>query len=173
VPKSLSGAKDVRCAHAAGGRVCGRDYRRTLLARLFVLCTRQSQLHSVVSGEGASQGRPGDPGRLMTTHSMPRTASEPSLAAWLYSYCPTASLDRLSAVLSADRELCRVLEAVEQKHRLDQDAALETEKSALNKVRTTRRVLSDSRRAARVPFRDVGRGLFGDGAVLPSRRLAY
>lgn len=109
----------------------------------------------------------------MTLHSMPRTASEPSLAAWLHSCCPTASLHRLSAVLSADRELCRVLEAVEEKHRLDQDAALETEKSALNKVRTTRRVLSDSRRAARVPCRDVGRGLFGDGAVLPSRRLAY
>lgn len=111
-------------------------------------------------------------GRLMTSHSMPRTASEPSLAAWLHSFCQTASMDRLSAILATDRELCRVLEAVEEKHRLDQDAALETEKGARAKVSTTRWILSDSKRAARMPRRHVGRGLFGDGAVLPSRRFA-
>lgn len=66
-----------------------------------------------------------------------------------------------------------MLEAVEEKHRLDQDAALATQKSAHNKVRTTRKLLSDLRRAARMPCRDTGRRLFGDGAVLPSRLLAY
>lgn len=108
----------------------------------------------------------------MTLHSMPRAASEPLLAAWLHSACPNASLDRLSAVLAADRELCRVLEAVEQKHRLDQDAALETQKSADAKVRTPSQHQSSYVSIAQMLCRDVARGLFDDGAVLPSPRLA-
>ena len=104
---------------------------------------------------------------------MPRAASEPSLVAWLHSYCPNASLDRLSVVLAADRELCRVLEAVEEKHRLDQDAALETEKSAHAKVRIASQDRSSYVGVAQMPCHCAGQRLFGDGAVLPSRRLAY
>ncbi|GAA5993664.1 hypothetical protein JCM10908_000668 [Rhodotorula pacifica] len=73
---------------------------------------------------------------------MPRTASKPSLAAWLHSYDPTTSLDRLAAVLAGDDDLCKALEAVQERGRLDRDEAAQAQRAAHNKVENLRTALS-------------------------------
>ncbi|GAA5860814.1 hypothetical protein JCM3774_003148 [Rhodotorula dairenensis] len=78
----------------------------------------------------------------MTLMSVLHTAPGSSLAARLHCYCPEASVERLSALLAANAELCPVLEALEQKQRSERDEALDAHRRERAKVENLRTALS-------------------------------